>query len=180
MAKKPQRRRRRNTNFNNYIRGRIDEQLSTATLAAKTLVSAAFDEVTRETCRVGSIVATWAMSDLTAGAGIGPLQVGVAHSDYTDTEIEEVIENTGSWDKGDKIAQERANRQIRTIGTFRAATTAVGDAVLNAGRPLRTRLNWLLTTGDTLRVWAYNQGSNPVATTVPIVTLQGHANLWLT
>ncbi len=170
---------RKRPNFSKYVRGRVDEQVSMTTLAPKTLVSALFDENVDEEMRISSIKATWSLSDLTEGSGIGPIQVGIAHGDYTDAEIEEVIENTGSWDRGDLIAQEIAKRKIRTVGVFPTTLSGTGVAVLNEGRQITTKLNWLLQTGQTVRVWAYNQGSNAVATTVPIVSLQGHANLWL-
>ncbi len=160
-----------------YIRGSVDENLLLTTLAAKTAVSAVFDETVNERSLISSLVATWSLGDFTLGSDIGPVMVGVAHSDYTDAEIEAFIEATGSWDEGDKIQQEVSRRKVRRVGIFPSAP-GPADLVLNDGKPIKTKLNWILNQGQTLRVWAYNMGASPIATTVPDVGVQGHANLW--
>ncbi len=162
-----------------YLRGRIDEGLSLGTLAAKTLVSDTWDGTVTERTLVSSIVATWMLNNLTGSQG--PLLVGVAHSDYSDAQIEAVIENAGSWDEGDKIDQEIAKRLVRTIGAFigKPGPSGVGDDVLNDGKPIKTKLNWILTEGDTLKMWVYNMDTAALVTTVPIVSAEGHANLWV-
>jgi len=175
MARKGHGKRR---SMGRYIRGNVDESLVLTTLAARTLAAIAFDETVNERTLVSSLVASWSLDDLTAGAGIGPILVGVAHSDYSTAEIEEFIENTGSWDEGDLVQQEVGKRKIRTVGTFESAISGVAAAVLNDGKPIKTRLNWILLQGQTLKVWAYNLGTAAVATTVPEVSVQGHANLF--
>lgn len=161
-----------------YLRGNLDEVLAVGTLAARTLVVQGGDETVIERTFVSSMVATWSLSDVTSGANIGPLLVGVAHSDYTAAEIEEFIENLGSWNEGDLVSQEKAKRKIRVVGTFRL--DAVGDSsmVLGNGRPIKTKLGWILTTGQNLDLWAYNLGSVAYATTNPQMHVEGHANLW--
>ncbi len=162
-----------------YIRGNVDENLSVGTLAAGTLISAVFDETVNERTLVSSVVASWSLSNMTPAEGVGLLVVGVAHSDYTDAEIEAYIENTGSWNEGDKIQQrEVGKRLIRRVGQFAAPSAAVSAVTLNDGKPIKTKLNWILLQGQTLRYWAYNQGTAAFATTDPDVRLQGHANLW--
>ncbi len=165
-----------------YIRGNVDEDLSLSTLATKTLVKTNFDETPQEEVLISSIVATWALRELTASANDGPIMVGLAHSDYSVAEIEEVIENVASWSVGDKIAQERAKRLVRVVGIFDFSGTAGGTfggaSVLNDGKPIKTKLNWRLITGQTMALWAYNLGSSTLATTDPQLFCQGHANLW--
>lgn len=102
-------------------------------------------------------------------AGEGPIEVGVAHSDYSDTEIEEWIEANGSWNQGDKIQQERAKRKCRRVGIF-----ALQDAseVLNDGKPIRTKCGWMLEEDQTLKVWAYNR-SGATLTTGTVVKCDG-------
>ncbi len=160
------------------MKGVVDEEVPLGALAAKTLISAVFDETVLEKTRISSIVATWALNNWTPLAERGPIQVGLAHSDYSDAEVEEWIENAGSWNRGDKVSQEIARRLVRSVGIFDAASLAAGDAVLNDGRPIKTKLNWTLITGQTLRLWAYNLGVVAVGTTDPNVLLSGHANLW--
>ncbi len=161
-----------------YIRGSVDDTVSLTTLAATTVISEDFDNVVNERTLVSSIVATYAMANFTADAADGPIMVGIAHSDYTDGEIEEFIETIGGWDEGNKTAQEKMNRKIRRIGVFQSPATAAEDVVLNDGKAIKTKLNWILLQGQTLSLWAYNMGSSALATTVPVVHAQGHCNLF--
>ncbi len=176
LAKKPTRRRR---SMGNYLKGAVDEELAIATLGAGVLVGANFDSVMIERGIITSLVATWAIRGLSSASDDGPIMVGVAHSDYTDAEIEEYIENLGSWDQGDKISQERAKRLVRKIGVFESRADSTEAVTLNDGVPIKTKLNWQMTTGDTLKAWAYNMGASPLATTVPDITVQGHCNIFL-
>ncbi len=160
-----------------YIRGTISEDLDLGTLAAKTLVSDTWDEAVLERTLISSIVSTWNLDGLVAGQG--PIIFGVAHSDYTDAEIEVVIEAVGSWDEGNKVAQEQAKRLVRRIGQFVGTQgTGTDDVQFNDGKPVKTKLNWILNTGDTLKMWAYNTSSAALTTSAPSMRADGHANLW--
>ncbi len=176
MAKRTSRRRRR---MGRYIRGNVDEELALTALASKDVVGAVFDEVVNERTFVSSIVANWSMENFSVLAGRGPIIVGVSHSDYSDAEIEEWIENTGQWNEGDLVAsREIGKRLIRQVGTFPSPAAALGIVNMNDGRPVKTKLNWILLQGQTLRIWAYNSGTVAVGATVPSVTCNGHVNLW--
>ncbi len=161
-----------------YIRGDVDESLTLAALASKDVVSDVFNETVEERARISSLEASYSLSELTATANAGPIMVGIAHSDYTAAEIEEFIENAGSWSEGDKIAQEIAKRLVRIIGIFSETGVGLSEFVLNDGKPIKTKLNWVLDTGATLKLWVYNLGTAAVATTTPVVHCFGHANLW--
>ncbi len=166
--------------FRKYLRGGVDETLALTTLAATTLVSAVFDETVSEKAWLSSIKASWTLSNFTPGANIGPILVGIAHSDYTDAEIEAWVEQSSSWNEADLVGQEVVKRKIRMVGMFGTAGASDAPAwmALANGKPIRTKCGWMLNTGQTLRQWAYNTGSQAVATTVPIVKTEGHANLW--
>ncbi len=162
-----------------YLKGNVDEELGLGTLAARTVVGVLFDETVNERTLITSVDAIWSLDDLTQSAGVGPILCGIAHGDYTDAEVEEYIEQVQSWNEGNKIGQEIARRQIRLIGVFQGATVdAKGMVVLNDGKPIKTRCNWILNQGQTLRMWAYNTGSQPLATTTPVLRANGHANLF--
>ena len=161
-----------------YIPGDIDETLLLPTLASRTLVSTPFDNVVNERTLVSSIIAAYSMTLFTGAADDGPIMVGVAHSDYTDAEIQAVIDATLSWNEGDLIAQEVAHRKVRRIGIFRNPATAAESTSLNDGRKIKTKLNWILLQGQTLRLWAFNMGGSALATTVPRIDMEGKANLW--
>ena len=176
MAKARPKRRRR---MGRYIRGNVDENLALGTLAAGSLISAIFDETVNGRTFISSLVASWSLSNMTPGDNDGPIVVGVAHSDYNDAEIEAFIENTGSWNEGDMVqSREVGKRLIRKIGQFPVPASSTVGVVLNDGKPIKTKLNWILNQGQTLRYWAYNPGSSALATTDPDVRLQGHVNLW--
>ncbi len=160
-----------------YLKGNIDESLDLGTLATKTLVADTFDESPEETTLISSIVAIWSLDNLTAGQG--PIIFGVAHSDYSDAEIEAVIENQASWDQGSKVEQEIAKRLVRQIGQFvRTEGSGASDVQFNDGKPMKTKLNWRLNTGDTLKMWAYNISDSNLSSTAPAMRANGHANLW--
>ncbi len=175
MARKPVKRRR----FRRYLRGDLNETLALGTLASRTLISADASEIVSEKTWISSVRATWAMQDFTPASGDGPIWVGIAHSDYTDAEIEAWIENAGSWAEGNLTAtREVGRRLIKAVGIFRTPADALAAVVLNEGRPTTTKLNWLLLTGQTISFWAFNLGSSALATTDPQLRIEGHANLW--
>ncbi len=161
-----------------YIRGSVDEQLAVSTLAGQTLIGQDFDETVNERMLISSIVATYSLRLVTPINDLGPLLVGIAHGDYTDAEIEAYIEASGSWDEGDLVQQEIMKRKIRRVGLFEQPQNATQAVVLNDGRMIKTKLNWILLQGQTLRVWAYNTGQATFATTNPEVNVNGHVNMW--
>ncbi len=173
MAKKGRRTRRK---FN-LRRVRSATALTIGALSSLDVVSGAGSAAVADKLRIISIDGTWSWSNV--GAVIDDsLEFGVAHSDYSAAEIEECLEATASIDLGDKIAQEMANRLVRSIGVFSNATSvaAAGGATFNDGNKIKTRLNWLLSEGDTLGIWARN-GSGTVYTTGS--TLRFLGSLWV-
>ncbi len=165
--------------FRRYLKGKIDHKLQLATLAGNTLIGSLIGDTVVESTWVSSAKAMVSIGQYTAVAECGPFICGWAHGDYTDAEIEEWVENTNSWNEGDKVAQEVARRLIREIGTFESLPAlATGVEAINDGRKTTTKLGWMLSTGKTLRFWVYNAGTAAVATTDPEVRVQGHANLW--
>lgn len=159
-----------------YIRGNVNEVLALGTLAAVTLVSVVFDDSVSERTLISSLVASYSIEGLALVAGDGPVMIGIAHSDYSDAEIEAWIENAQGWREADQIAREVGQRKVRVIGTF-SQNVADGAQVLNDGKKIKTKLNWILNAGQTLDLWAYNLGSGAL-TTGSVVYANGHVNLW--
>ncbi len=164
---------RKSRNFANYVKGRAHETLAVGALGAASLVGDNFDQSVSTRTRISSLKAVWAMNAHTAGQGT--VIVGVAHSDYTDAEIEESIEVLDSWDRGNKIDQERMKRKVRTVGVFAGV---LAEESLNDGKPITTKLNWQLEIGQSLKLWAYNK-TGTVFTTGTLIEVVGHVNLWL-
>ncbi len=153
------------------LKGNVDESLALLTLANSALVVDTFDESVNERTYAISIEASYMLRGLTAGEG--PLIFGVAHSDYSAAEIEEVIENAGSWNEGDLVSQEMGRRKVRIIGYFDGQTA---ENEVNDGKPIKTRLGWILLQGQTLDLWVYNR-SGATLTTGAFLLATGH--VWL-
>lgn len=153
------------------IKGKVNAELSLGTLAGNTLLGGPISDTVTEKAFLLSADLTVSIRDHTAGEG--PIHVGICHSDYSDTEVEEWFETQGSWEKGDMVEQEKARRKCRHIGTFPGLST---EEVLNDGNPIRVRCRWTLTTGQTLKIWAYNKHSGAL-TTGTVVGYVG--NCWL-
>ncbi len=170
----------RRRKFRRYLRGELDDANVLGALGANTLTSATVGGSVVERTFVSSVKATWSINGLEAVQNDGPVTVGLSHSDYTDAEITEFIANAGSWNEGDKIAQEQGRRKIKIVGTFMnfgLAGAQIRTFVLNDGKPIHTKLNWILVTGQTLKIWAFNTGSSPLTSGALAQTI-GHANLW--
>jgi len=176
MARKPKRKGRKA--FRKYLRGAIDLDQLLGTLGAESLATKIVEDTVVEKAWCSSVEVRCSMKNYTTSATRGPILIGVAHSDYTAAEIEEWVENLGSWDAGDLRSQEIARRKIRQIGVFISPATAALSAVLNDGLPVHVKCGWMLQTAQSVRFWAYNNGSSALATTDPTVHYDGHANLW--
>ena len=151
--------------------------LAIGALATKDVTAGSIGAAPTGTLRCMSIDWTYTISNIGASDD-DTFEFGVAHSDYSAAEIEEALEASGSMDIGDKVAQEQANRLVRHIGTVSGALAgaAGGGANFNDGRPMKTKLNWLLSIGDTLNLWVRN-GSATVYTTG--ASLQVVGNMWV-
>ncbi len=165
--------------FRKYVRGKIEVDLSLGSLAASVVIGENFANTVTETTWCTSVKSSYALSNYTQNAGDGPVTVGIAHSDYTDSEIEEWVELVGGWDVGNLVAQEINKRKIRQVGVFDAPLTTADISRLADGRMIRTKCGWMLNSGDTLKVWCFNQGASAL-TSGGVVHLSGHANLWPT
>lgn len=175
----PTKSKRRKFARSRYLKGKVNNDLLITTLAAETLVGENVTDVLTEKAWLSSVKLAWAMDTFTPADNRGPIMVGVAHSDYSDAEIEAWIENQASWEQNDKIGQEVAARKIREVGIFQTVDLSSSEAaVLNDGKPITTKCGWELGTGQTLKIWAFNLGSVAVAASVPIIHAIGHCNLW--
>ncbi len=160
----------------NLRKVRNSNALAVTALTTQDLVKGAMSAAVTATTRIVSMEMIWGWSDIGAAIDDG-LEFGVAHSDYTAAEIEEAIEANSSMDLGDKVRQEQANRLIRSIGVITGQGIAGGGLTYNDGKPVKTRLNWLLTIGDTIDVWVRNS-SGVVYTIGSSLTSLGH--FWVT
>ncbi len=153
------------------LKGEVDETLALGTLASAVVIGDGFNDTVDDSAWAISAELTWTIRDRTVNQA--PIIVGLAHGDYTDAEIEEFLENTGSWTRGDLIAQEIGRRRIRVVGSFEGLTP---DEVLNDGKTIKTKLGFLLLPGQTVKLWAWNK-SGATLTTGAAIGVFGH--VWL-
>ncbi len=102
----------------------------------------------------------------------GPIEIGVAHGDYSVSEIIEAL-SAGQSITGrsvNKIEQERRKRQVRSLGFFSGETA---DDALDDGQTKRVKLGWVIGTGKTLNFFEINRGSAAPLTTGAIVEYSG-------
>ncbi len=149
-------------------RVRLTPSLGLGTLATLTALTVAVTPASSSTYRCISIDTVW------NGVGVtqtgGPFTVGYAHSDYSVGEIKECIEASAAIDVGNKVASEQANRLVRIVGTMDFDVAFRGD--LNDGKPVKTRLNWLIAIGQSVNAFVYNEGT--VAITGSTLKLTGN------
>ncbi len=173
MANKRPYRRRQSRRFN-LRRVRVTASVGAGALASLDVTAGAVGSAVADKVRFISVKFAYALS----GAQVedDSYEFGLAHSDYTAAEIEECLESQTAIDLGDKVAQERANRLVRVIGTFGSVRSAAGGSMFNDGRPVKTKLNWLMAAGDNLQLWIRN-GSAVIYTTGSTITITG--DLWV-
>ncbi len=176
MAKRNRRRKK----FRRYIRGVVNVEKDAQALATKDVVAGDFPEVVTERCWISSIDAAWTLMHHTKVADAGPLLIGVSHNDYTEAEIEEYLENVNSWDESDKVqSREIGRRFIRQIGIFETPDAITDTVRMNDGKMIHTKCGFWLATGQTLRLWIYNLGSQSLSGTGNnTVHGRGVAHLW--
>ncbi len=164
MARRPSKRYSRGRRRRTPRRIRVAAGVSTTALPTLDVVAGAITQVATETYRLLSVRFAYTWEDIAAIIDDG-LEFGLAHSDYSAAEIEECLESQASIDRGNKTAQEQSDRWVRSIGRISNYGNVAegGSAPFNGGRKLKTRLNWAMTTGDTLNLWIRN-GSGTVWT----------------
>ncbi len=139
---------------------RVTGARALATLASQTAIKTALTGAAASgKYRCLTVNASWSIDGLTAGEG--PISVGYAHSDYDVAEIKEFLDSQAAIDQGDKLTQEKANRLIRVVGVL----SGEANQSLNLGRPIRTRLNWLIGIGDAVEMFAFNEDASAALTT---------------
>ncbi len=139
---------------------RTSPTLALGALVSNTAITTGLTGVADGAYRAVTVKMTWSLRELSADQG--PITFGYAHSDYTVGEIKECIEAAAAISVGNKVAQEQANRLVRVIGSFQPVDT--GEAEFNDGKPVSTKLNWLIPIGDEVDIFAYNDDTGDLTT----------------
>ncbi len=158
--------RRGSSRNRNFVAIPVQQAKALGTLADATVLAQSLIGTLTEDMFAISADLLWTIRDLTPGEG--PVYVGVAHGDYSVSEIKESLEVTLTG-PGSKIEQERARRMIRTSGVFPGLTS---EESLNLGVPLRTRMKFTVQSAKALNGWIWNS-SGAALTTGAIVEIAG-------
>ncbi len=150
------------------IKGTIKEELALVTLGTDTGLLVATD-VVDDTSFLLSAQCVYSMSDHAAGEG--PLVLYWCHSDYSLTEIEEYIEQQTAWAGNDEVGKEVSRRKIRQIGSFSGEGVS---ETLNDGRPLKTKIGFVVHEGQGLNLCVYNEDNGANLTTGTLINVNGH------
>ncbi len=154
---------------------RVTAAVGVGALASGDVTSGAITTAASNKLRFVTLDASYSWSD-TSNATDDSMEFGIAHGDYTATEIEECLEAQAAIDIGLKVEQEQANRLVRVIGIFSNEGAASGGAQFNDGKRYKMRLNWLIGAGDLIQVWMRN-ASGTIYTTGSAVIVTG--DLWV-
>ncbi len=174
MAKK-----RGNRNFRAI---RVTQNMNLGALAAGTVVIQNLFDNTDQEMRVISADLTWTLAN--GEADEGPISVGLAHGDYSLTEIDEWFESTAGI-AGDEIALERARRKCRHVGDIVGRDTDGGGGVGNAfgqlkgGQKIRTKMGWHIPENVDISIWARNTGDGALSSTTTDISVSGTVYLVL-
>ncbi len=158
-------------------RVRLAAGLAGGALVSKDVTSGTITSISTDPLWIKSVSLSYFWEDIAAVIDDG-CEFGLAHSDYSSAEIEECLEAQSALDLGDKVAQEQGNRLVRSIGVISnfGSVAEGGSAPFNDGRPTKTKLNWKLSTGDSLHLWIRN-GSGTIWTTGS--TVQAIGSMWI-
>lgn len=109
----------------------------------------------------------WYVRGLTAGQG-DPMTVGVAHSDYSDTEIRECVD--GTYTSPDElIEKEQTMRKVRKSAQMMPLDDDNDHVILHAvpifeGWSMRTRMGWSIGDGKAASAWIWNRSGGALTT----------------
>ncbi len=135
---------------------RVQNKVAAGALDTVKVAIGDLTDVAVDPYRLVTLKASFSWVDIPAVIDDG-CDFGVAHGDYTATEIEECLDSQSSIDRGDKIALEKSNRLVRQIGSIQSSGAGVtGSRVYADGRQVKTKLNWYMATGDKLKGWIRN------------------------
>ena len=151
----------------NFVAVPFRGSISLLTTAANNVVDAAlFDSLLLEDLFCLSADVTIEIRGLTATEG--PTEFGMAHSDYSEGEVEEAL-SVSYIGPDNKIEQERAKRLVRRIGTLPGLST---NEAFNDGRKYRQTLKFTIGNGFNMNMWAANRSAGAY-TTGASLTFQG-------
>lgn len=151
----------------NFVVIPVAGSLALSTLADDAVLSVDLTGSLGEDLFVISTDLNWYIKGLTAGQG-DPMTVGIAHSDYSDTEIREAVDGTFT-DPDELIEKEQTMRKVRKSGVMMIVAGADTDTQLvfvpfMTDRGSRTPAKWSVGDGHALSGWVWNRSGGALTT----------------
>ncbi len=138
---------------------RFSESTAMGTASAQAGVGINFDDSLSRDHYLISMDGTYSWTGATIGEG--PIQLIINHADYSTAEVLEWWNATSQWDTSDKVAQEQSRRKCRHVGS--AMIDSISGS-LNDGKPMRTKLKFVVEAGQTLALTGINDSSAGLTT----------------
>ena len=155
MVKKTSPRRKRRDSA--FVVLKVNATLGLSTLANATVLMGSLLDIADDVYLISADL-VWSIFDQTPGEG--PLNVGIASSNLSVTQVKEAIEASPT-SRGDRIALEKSGRPVRQAGIF----TGIADSEsLNNGNEVRTKLRFRLDQAQTLNTYVFNQSDSSLTT----------------
>ncbi len=116
---------------------------------------------------------------LTAGQGNG-LLFGIANGELTAAEIEECLEAQGPLDLNDRVPTEKAERNVKWLGTTDNVLNATERLIENpeGGTILTSKHRWTYSNPEGWKYWLYNRGGT-LTTGATLQLMATHYGVWL-
>ncbi len=154
--------RKRSRNSKNFVALPVQGSVALGVLASAKVLSANLPagNFTEDLYAISADIEV-AVRGLTGGEGF-PSSWGLAHSDYSDVEIEENLE-VALLGPGTKIEQERLRRLVRKGGQFKYADDA-NEGLIPLDRSHRVPLKFVINDGFSLDIYYYNRSGAALTT----------------
>ncbi len=157
--------RKRSRQSKNFVAIPFDSVLPLLAVADQTVVKGALTGNLLEDLFAISVDMSGTLTGLTSGEG-DPIEMGLAHSDYTVTEIKENLD-VQYLGPGTKVEQEQARRLVRRVGTSVFSANVLTSAHIEGrggSRIIRSKLKFLVSSGFSLNFWAKNRSGSTLTT----------------
>ncbi len=152
MAKARRRPRRRSSRFQVI---KVAEAADLGALATNVAVKTLLWDITQDAYVIAADL-TWTLFGMDLLDG--PVDVGLAHGDLTNSEIVNALDASPKSDS-DIIALELTRRPVRLAGTFaQPVNTGAGES-LNDGKKMRTKCRFAITGSTDLVFFGVNRGA---------------------
>ncbi len=161
---------------------RSAESVTLTTLAANSARIITNDIVLQEDFRMLKAEIFSTIEGLTAGEG-DQLLFGIANGELSEAEIAECLVADGPVDRNDRLATERAERNVKLYSKYQKNASADTEAALNqegSGAPLVIKHRWTYSNPEGWSLFVFNMGASALTTGATARTIGTYFGVWVT